>query len=107
MARPLIVLYRLSTSNHNREESRRWRLRIVLYRLSTSNHNRRYATQPLPAIVLYRLSTSNHNILIHFAEVGILSYIVFLHQTTTVFDSHKSRTRLSYIVFLHQTTTTY
>ena len=34
-----------------------------------------------------------------------LSYIVFLHQTTTVCAWGAERTRLSYIVFLHQTTT--
>ena len=36
---------------------------------------------------------------------SLLSYIVFLHQTTTAWSMVSSRTVLSYIVFLHQTTT--
>ena len=36
-----IVLYRLSTSNHNYSFRRECRYYIVLYRLSTSNHNSR------------------------------------------------------------------
>lgn len=34
-----------------------------------------------------------------------LSYIDFLHQTTTATVEHITPTKLSYIVFLHQTTT--
>ena len=34
-----------------------------------------------------------------------LSYIVFLHQTTTDLVLSLAHPRLSYIVFLHQTTT--
>ena len=34
-------------------------------------------------IVLYRLSTSNHNHWTTLASLNLLSYIVFLHQTTT------------------------
>ena len=35
-------------------------------------------------IVLYRLSTSNHNYAFSLPKQSSLSYIVFLHQTTTV-----------------------
>ena len=35
----------------------------------------------------------------------VLSYIVFLHQTTTVKAIKTGESVLSYIVFLHQTTT--
>ena len=38
-------------------------------------------------------------------RVFVLSYIVFLHQTTTVIPFALSTRSLSYIVFLHQTTT--
>ena len=56
-------------------------------------------------IVLYRLSTSNHNISAKRSEAESLSYIVFLHQTTTLGFWSRICNRLSYIVFLHQTTT--
>ena len=56
-------------------------------------------------IVLYRLSTSNHNSLRSVLQAVWLSYIVFLHQTTTSGSQGVSRYVLSYIVFLHQTTT--
>ena len=57
------------------------------------------------AIVLYRLSTSNHNYPLACQRRDILSYIVFLHQTTTQRDRGAHNISLSYIVFLHQTTT--
>ena len=56
-------------------------------------------------IVLYRLSTSNHNSQSSCSSVKSLSYIVFLHQTTTAHQHRDRIRRLSYIVFLHQTTT--
>ena len=56
---------------------------IVLYRLSTSNHNSATSDLASLSIVLYRLSTSNHNWLISNLITLLLSYIVFLHQTTT------------------------
>ena len=37
----------------------------------------------------------------------LLSYIVFLHQTTTIRSISHKHPQLSYIVFLHQTTTLY
>ena len=57
------------------------------------------------SIVLYRLSTSNHNLNSVKSTKNALSYIVFLHQTTTITAWGFSLTILSYIVFLHQTTT--
>ena len=56
---------------------------IVLYRLSTSNHNCVCTLALMCLIVLYRLSTSNHNSDIAIHNIPKLSYIVFLHQTTT------------------------
>ena len=56
-----IVLYRLSTSNHNLPRLIFSLSLIVLYRLSTSNHNVIVIPFHPRAIVLYRLSTSNHN----------------------------------------------
>ena len=56
-----IVLYRLSTSNHNVEQVIIQGFTIVLYRLSTSNHNSAPSFPCRASIVLYRLSTSNHN----------------------------------------------
>ena len=56
---------------------------IVLYRLSTSNHNQYKLDFSNDSIVLYRLSTSNHNYAPLPNETILLSYIVFLHQTTT------------------------
>ena len=82
-----IVLYRLSTSNHNHIWLLRWPVQIVLYRLSTSNHNYVNSIVSIPEIVLYRLSTSNHNNRLSSYFRKPLSYIVFLHQTTT-FESN-------------------
>ena len=78
---------------------------IVLYRLSTSNHNLECDFAIIDEIVLYRLSTSNHNCLHDAISFLPLSYIVFLHQTTTVTILLLRLFLLSYIVFLHQTTT--
>ena len=85
-----IVLYRLSTSNHNCITLSKSRIAIVLYRLSTSNHNSAHALNLCVGIVLYRLSTSNHNFLLLLILFRVLSYIVFLHQTTTVFWTAKT-----------------
>ena len=82
------------------------RKNIVLYRLSTSNHNFQSMDRGLFVIVLYRLSTSNHNSSRYFLCFSLLSYIVFLHQTTTMPCGAFPDKVLSYIVFLHQTTTT-
>ena len=60
-AKVKIVLYRLSTSNHNTATALFFGYIIVLYRLSTSNHNNINDVLNLVSIVLYRLSTSNHN----------------------------------------------
>ena len=100
-----IVLYRLSTSNHNGRATFPTKTRIVLYRLSTSNHNMAAAEPYEDYIVLYRLSTSNHNNLFPSTSLKKLSYIVFLHQTTTEGRPSPQKEKLSYIVFLHQTTT--
>ena len=77
----------------------------ILYRLSTSNHNCCQCDAHRGGIVLYRLSTSNHNYSAVGNNTSVLSYIVFLHQTTTIMPNAFNQEELSYIVFLHQTTT--
>ena len=57
------------------------------------------------AIVSYRLSTSNHNLYSFKASSFSLYLIVFLHQTTTSFNTTAGFRKLYLIVFLHQTTT--
>ena len=78
---------------------------IVLYLFSTSNHNTLCSHHSKPEIVLYLFSTSNHNILMGWPIATRLSYISFLHQTTTIENEHIQQRGLSYISFLHQTTT--
>ena len=77
----------------------------ILYRLSTSNYNIQAQHLAHHLIILYRLSTSNHNWTYLSMYSVLLSYIVFLHQTTTPVRSSAQSPQLSYIVFLHQTTT--
>ena len=77
----------------------------ILYRLSTPNHNCCQCDAHRSGIVLYRLSTSNHNMQPTRSNLVVLSYIVFLHQTTTSLTTTSRPNLLSYIVFLHQTTT--
>ena len=55
------VLYRFSTSNHNRDVLFKSNNNVVLYRFSTSNHNAALALPSSAVVVLYRFSTSNHN----------------------------------------------
>ena len=124
--RYVVVLYRLSTSNHNgspvvvidkelsyivfRHQATTFPRPILLrqYCLISSF----YIKPQQPAkwhknicIVLYRLSTSNHNSNTLLIVSWLLSYIVFLHQTTTHRQRNPTSHALSYIVFLHQTTT--
>ena len=56
-------------------------------------------------VVLYLFSTSNHNVRQVPSVPLRLSYICFLHQTTTLLGLIPKDERLSYICFLHQTTT--
>ena len=56
----------------------------ILYRLSTSNYNIQAQHLAHHLIILYRLSTSNHNWTYLSMYSVLLSYIVFLHQTTTL-----------------------
>ena len=87
--RYVVVLYRLSTSNHNLLPRLPTITHIVLYRLSTSNHNPTEGWESTSMIVLYCLSTSNHNFSVKETFAKVLSYIVFLHQTTTC-HAHRS-----------------
>ena len=80
---------------------------IDLYLISTSNHNAQHQQQTQIKIDLYLISTSNHNNDSVRASLSPLTYISFLHQTTTVEHSLLLRDVLTYISFLHQTTTTY
>ena len=78
---------------------------IVLYRLSTSNHNAHLGmlAQLLLSYIVFLHQTTTCKIFI--CKCITLSYIVFLHQTTTRPPQVRNRHLLSYIVFLHQTTT--
>ena len=78
-----IILYLFSTSNHNMQAGHVEPVPIVLYLFSTSNHNTGPHTWKWHPIVLYLFSTSNHNMLVEVAYNHRLSYISFLHQTTT------------------------
>ena len=100
-----IVLYRLSTSNHNSNRSTRNMAAIVLYRLSTSNHNEGKVAQFSGVIVLYRLSTSNHNFLVF--GTGVILIVLYRLSTSNhnLVVFRQDLCKLSYIVFLHQTTT--
>ena len=63
---------------------------IVLYLFSTPNHNSLTRTPCGLAIVLYLFSTSNHNTRLPFSVPTTLSYISFLHQTTTHCKVHSN-----------------
>ena len=78
-----IVLYLFSTSNHNLSGLHHFYFAIVLYLFSTSNHNLSGLHHFYFAIVLYLFSTSNHNMGTKISPEAALSYISFLHQTTT------------------------
>ena len=56
-------------------------------------------------VVLYLFSTSNHTLILFQFSIVQLSYISFLHQTTTLVLRGNLMRKLSYISFLHQTTT--
>ena len=57
---------------------------IVFYLFSTSNHNCVAVGKCRVPIVFYLFSTSNHNISAIVKYFILLSFISFLHQTTTV-----------------------
>ena len=57
---------------------------VVIYRYSTSNHNYLILIKILYIVVIYRYSTSNHNLIYMLLRSTLLSYIVILHQTTTI-----------------------
>ena len=59
---PIVVSYRNSTSNHNRECGHPSELCVVSYRNSTSNHNVAVIFDNAVCVVSYRNSTSNHNV---------------------------------------------
>lgn len=73
----------LSTSNHNSSLFIGRPPQVELYLLSTSNHTPCAITLFVQSVELYLLPTSNHN---QFTDTSLreeLSYIFFLHQTTT------------------------
>ena len=83
-----VVIYRYSTSNHNTSRTRNEKANVVIYRYSTSNHNRISETTASHGVVIYRYSTSNHNSVMAVFTNSQLSYIVILHQTTTLRFCH-------------------
>ncbi len=60
-----------------------WTSIVELYLPSTSNHNDTVIPIVENLVELYLLSTSNHNISVTSVDADTLSYIFFLHQTTT------------------------
>ena len=80
----LVVLYLVSTSNHNWWRTCTLTGSVVLYLVSTSNHNLNDNKIISSIVVLYLVSTSNHNDVTHISWTKGLSYILFLHQTTTI-----------------------
>ena len=78
-----VVLYPISTSNHNHLSIRPIIRSVVLYPISTSNHNLVSGKEYCHGVVLYPISTSNHNLYLLKHDARKLSYILFLHQTTT------------------------
>ena len=56
---------------------------VVLYLVSTSNHNLVRVASHNTTVVLYLVSTSNHNLQELNPVIFQLFYILFLHQTTT------------------------
>ena len=121
-----IVFYLFSTSNHNFHRECKLLARIVFYLFSTSNHNPHVQPPWQAPIVFYLFSTSNHNLLPDSTISLQLSFISFLHQTTTPLQQRCWKPHcllslfyikpqpslavarflpLSFISFLHQTTT--
>ena len=78
---------------------------VVSYRNSTSNHNRESVTRLATPVVSYRNSTSNHNTVDNLKKQIPLYLIEILHQTTTRLVYHCRIGRLYLIEILHQTTT--
>ena len=122
----MIVLYLFSTSNHNLRYFRRFFKGLsyisFLHQTTTLQEVRHrlydclislFYIKPQPTscrfsdklIVLYLFSTSNHNVPRNNSLSVSLSYISFLHQTTTLVMLLDTLILLSYISFLHQTTT--
>ena len=79
----MVVSYRNSTSNHNRQLSESNYDEVVSYRNSTSNHNFLDASNRSAMVVSYRNSTSNHNLRVVSQHTSGLYLIEILHQTTT------------------------
>ena len=72
---PIVVSYRNSTSNHNREIFFCFHVSVVSYRNSTSNHNIHTKRIAHITVVSYRNSTSNHNGQRHTVVEGeVVSY---------------------------------
>ena len=78
---------------------------VVPYSISTSNHN--YPVQPVNThwlflILFLHQTTTTYR---HNAVTAMLFLILFLHQTTTVMFACTDKVELFLILFLHQTTT--
>ena len=82
----LVVLYPLSTSNHNLGPCRTTWSVVVLYPLSTSNHNGNHGKKKFRLVVLYPLSTSNHN----DNSVADNNFLVVLYPLSTSNHNHTS-----------------
>ena len=100
-----VVLYLISSSNHNYGGDCYRACSVVLYLISSSNHNELAEARLEIDVVLYLISSSNHNIYDEIPEGWALFFISFHHQTTTDMSLSLSSGRLFFISFHHQTTT--
>ena len=103
--RYVVVLYRLSTSNHNHGSTSFLccSLSYIVFLHQTTTYSWSLAFSPLLSYIVFLHQTTTWQLLPSVKT--LLSYIVFLHQTTTPAVCEDSGVLLSYIVFLHQTTT--
>ncbi len=77
-----VVLYLISSSNHNKSRSFQVRSSVVLYLISSSNHNTGLARLDCSWVVLYLISSSNHNAhsIQRFEECCSLSHFIIKPQ---------------------------
>ena len=84
--RSFAVTYPITTSNHNYEAEKLYKVAVVTYFVSTSNHNTNGVLSKKEGVVTYFVSTSNHNFYFCSSLDTALLLILFLHQTTTLWN---------------------
>ena len=84
-----VVYHLVPTSNHNQRIMVDKTERVVYHLVPTSNHNKILLRIPGAKVVYHLVPTSNHNRSIFQCSTAVLFIILFLHQTTTVFNNEK------------------